>query len=255
LTRIRAVIVPLVMWAAGCRDLGSDVAPEQRTEGPIVLAASPSSGRVGSVVALRGGRIVTGGQYFIGFPGADDYLVSDSTRDSTTWTFVPFGARSGSIVVAEVGRTDQVGQTRQFDVLENADTLALVAVAYDIVPAIAAEESSVVDRMGFRRPWRAVRSGDSVHISQAYSSGEQYREYHLVLLDRGTHQLPSVIAAWVYVKPDHPGSYTEAFTTGLLKIQEFSAGGIIAGRFFGRPSAKYLPNGTFAFYVHVRSTR
>jgi hypothetical protein len=207
------------------------------------------------MIALRGERVVTGRQYFIEFPGADDYLLSDSTKDSTTYTFVPFGARSGFIVVAKVGGTDQVGQTGQFDVLENADTLALVAVAYDIVPAIAAVESSVVDRMGFRRPWRAVRSGDSVHLSQAYSSGEEYREYHLVLVDRGAHQLPSVIAIWVYVQPDYPGSWTETFTTGLLKIQEFNVGGIIAGRFFGRPSSKYLHNGAFTFYVDVRSTR
>lgn len=247
----RATIVMLFLAAIlfeSCADHGTEIMPPKPQ--PLVLTVEPDSGRIGSIVAIRGGQFkALGIQYAIDFPGADSRLVADSCAESTVFTFVPFGARSAPLAVF----SDQLlGLTGEFHVTESPDMLALTVQRYDISPPINAKDSLVVDRMGILRTWRADRQGDTIHISRGFSTGEDYFEYHIVLVDQRATQLPRLVALWVFTKPDYPGSRTDSIHVGILKLQEYNLGGTIAGKFFGRPSASRILNGTFTFWANLR---
>jgi len=237
---------PLLLNA--CSDRGTVIVPENPQ--PPVLKVQPDSGKIGSIVAIQGALIITKGfQYTIVFPGADSPLVSDSTSDSTIFTFVPFGACSGPLAVY----SDRLlGLSRKFYVTESPDTLALTVQRYDISPAVTAKDSFVVDHMGFHQTWRADLRGDSIHLHRGFSNGEDYFEYHVVLIDQGAIQLPRLLAVWTIDFPDYPGSFTDSIHVGMIKLQQYDRNGIIAGKFFTKPSADRILNGTFTFWVNVR---
>lgn len=234
-----------------CADDGTETMPLKPQ--PLVLTVEPDSGRIGSIVAIHSDRInVLTTYHTVGFPGADDQLIPDSSSPSSIFTFVPFGARSGALSVFPWFSAELFGLTGKFSVTEAVDTLALTVARYDISAILTANDSSVIDRMGIRRTWRADRQGNAIHISRGYSTGEEYYEYHLVLIDQGTTQLPRPVALWTYVAPDYPSSRTDTIRVGILKIKEFNTSGIISGRFFGEPSIYKMRNGTFAFWVDLR---
>jgi hypothetical protein len=174
----------------------------------------------------------------------------DSASDTNIFATVPFGARTGPIALY----SDQlVGNTNNFTVTEYVDTTALTVERYDISPLLTPKDSSVIDIMKVRRTWKAECRGDTVHISRSYSVGEEYYEYHFVLIDQGSAQLPRFVSAWTYTKPDYPGSWIYTFHEGLLKVQEFNTSGIVSGRFFSKPiPATKLTNGSIAFWVDLR---
>ncbi len=241
---------------SACSDRGvpntppSPAAPDNQ---PVALVVSPNSGRIGSPISIRDSSVVPRSNYLIGFPGADDLLVASSDSLSTIHAFVPFGARSGRISVDMGSRQ---GLTQPFVVQEISDTLALRVAPYDIVPPVAPADSGIVDFNGVRRAWQAAVSGDSVHISVRYSTGDDIREIHFILLNSGVGSLPEFLGGWTYIKFDYPGSRTIPITTGLLKTQDWNINGVMSGRFFGRLSNPVLPNGAIAFWIdRSRSSR
>ena len=249
-SHIIVLVLSGTMLFGACSDHGSEIVPTNQNGQPFVLTVEPNSGRIGSIVAIGGERFkVPTTQYMVGFAGADDRLVADSCSDSTIFTFVPFGARSGPLSVF----SDQLlGRTDKFSVTEVVDTTALTAVRYDISPMLTANDSSVIDRMGFRRTWRANRQGDTIQIIRGFSTGDEYYEYHIVLISQRAIQLPRPVALWTYIKPDYPGAWTDTVRVGILKIQEFDTSGVISGRFFGKPSISKILSGTFAFWVDLK---
>jgi hypothetical protein len=227
-----------------CSDFGSEVIPVP------LLGIEPNSGRIGSVVAIHGAHFkASASSYAIRFLGANDTLIPDSSSESTIYTFVPFGARSGSL---EIYSNDFVGITGEFSVILSPDPNALTLQPYDISPPITAKDSVVVDRMGISRRWRMDFQGDTVHLSRSYSSGEEAYEYHVVLLDQGPGQLPRVVSLWIRIQPDYPGYWIDPIPVGVLKLQQYDRHGVIAGRFFGRPSVSRMRNGSFTIWAENR---
>jgi hypothetical protein len=186
------------------------------------------------------------GTYSVTFPGADDALSIDSDSAAVIRFFVPFGAVSGPVTVG-FGR--EKGVTGPFTVTEMSDQLGLRVSHYDITPPVTAKDSSVLDLLGSRHSWSAVMRGDSVHIGLLFFEGEVAYEYHFLLRNAGPGRLPQLILAWTVMKPDYPGIMIDTLRAGLMKIQDWDTSGVMSGRFFGRPSARFLLNGTVSFWV------
>ena len=227
-----------------CSDLGSEVIPLP------MLRVEPDSGIIGLIVTLHGAHFkASPPPYMVRFLGANNALIADSSSDSTIYTFVPFGARSGPVEVYSDGHD---GITGEFRVTESPDPFALTVQTYDISPPVTAKDSVVVDSLGISRTWRVDFQGDTVHLSRSYSSGEELYEYHLVLLDQGPIQLPRVVALWVRIQPDHPLYWIDPIPAGILKLQQYDRRGVIAGKFFGVPSISRMLNGTFTIWAEHR---
>jgi hypothetical protein len=236
----------------GCKDHGSDVDPVKQEPVPVVLNVEmdPASGWIGSPLTLRcPGFVLPGRNYMVYFPGADDYLYTGTTSDSVISTFVPFGARSGKIIIAPIG--DGQGRTGDFHIDTSIDTTTLSVAPYDISPPITAKDSSVIDYMGFRRSWRADRQGDTLHIQRRHSTDGKIRDYHFVLIDQGTPLLPRLAAVWTHVDTDYSVAWDDTNHVGVLKLQDYNTHGVISGRFFTKPSAREMLNGTIAFWVDL----
>ena len=227
-----------------CNDLGSEVVPAP------LLGIAPNSGRIGSVVAIQGTHFRSPlSSYAIWFRGAGNTLEPDSSSESTIYTFVPFGAWSGPL---EVYADDFTGITREFTVISSSDPYALTLQGYDILPPVAARDSVIVDRMGISRRWRVDFQGDTVHLSRSYSSGEEVYEYNVVLLDQGPGQLPRIVSTWIRIQPDYSGYWIDPIPVGVLKLQQYDRHGVIAGRFFSRPSISRMRNGSFTIWAEIR---
>lgn len=236
----------LTLVSNGCSDHGSPVPPVIQIEQPIALVVQPDSGRVGAPIIIRDSLFKVSRTYVIQFPGADDVLVVNCNSASTLQTFVAFGAVSGQIAVDIDGH---LGFTQPFNVTGEVDTLALSVTGLDISSPLTPGDSSVIDRMHFRRTWYADIAGDTVHISRGYSTGDEYFEIHFVLLNIAPGVLPRLLKVWTYTKPDYPGSWADTVRTGVLKVQDWNMNGVMSGRFFGKPSIVNMSNGTAAFWV------
>jgi hypothetical protein len=235
----------------GCKDHGSEVVPEREEPIPVVLKVEvdPDSGIVGSAITLRcPGFVSPDRDYWVYFPGADDSLRAKATPDSTISTFVPFGARSGEIVVT-IGQNQ--GRTASFHVEHTVDTTMLSVAPYDISAPVTAKDSSVIDFMGILRSWKADRQGDTLHLHRRYSVGEGSYEYHVVLIDQGSSVLPRLAAVWTHVDTDYNASWDEPNHVGVLKLQDYRVNGVISGRFFGKASTRHMLNGTMVFWVDL----
>jgi len=238
------ILLLAVVLFQSCTDLGRVVIPVPPLE------VEPNSGRIGSIVAIHGTHFKPSpSSYSIRFLGANDTLIPDSSSESTIYTFVPFGARSGPL---EVYSKDFAGITSEFSVVLSPDPNALTLQTYDISPPVTAKDSVIVDRMGITRRWRVDLQGDTVHLSRSYSSGEEVYEYHVVLLDQGPNQFPRIVALWIRIQPDYPGYWTDPIPVGVLKLQQYDRHGVIAGRFFGRPSISRMHNGSFTIWAENR---
>ncbi len=244
------VALTCAVVALSCSDDGSAVVPPAEISKPLSLTFKPDDGKVGSRITIMSSHFVMSYSYLVYFRGADEALVARCDTGTTINAFVPFGAVSGPISVS-LG-SDPFGVTPAFTVTEATDTLTLAVRNYDITPPITAEDSSVVDYMGFRRTWSADVRGDTVHLWQNFATGYIFFEYHFVLVNRGTNQLPFLTNAWIVSKPDYPGTRIDTIRAGLLKVQDWDTSGVMSGRFFGRPSIWGLSNGSIMFWIDRR---
>ena len=83
---LTALATLVTILASGCSDSGSGIVPSDDTQSPIVLTVQPDSGRVGSLVSIRGTQFLAGGRYFVAFRGADEELLADSSTESTIYS-------------------------------------------------------------------------------------------------------------------------------------------------------------------------
>ncbi len=240
--------VLVALSVCGCNDLGSAPPTDNEKEPAVELRISPAAGRIGSVLAIYDIRFTTGADCWMGFPGTGETVRSDSIRDSTAYTFVPFGATSGPI---RVDGWSWTGQTGRFTVTESVDTLALSTVNYDLSVPVTANDAWVNYYPGRKSSWQAERKADTIHLWLARQYPEQYEATHLVLIDRGSGRLPETASVWVDVRTDYHYEWRETIPAGLVKIQQFDDTGVVCGRFFGKPSIRTLLNGTFTFYVDL----
>ncbi len=230
-----------------CSDDGSAVVPPEEISKLFSPTVKPNDGKIGSRITILDAHFVATYSYLVYFRGADWALMANCDTGTTINALVPFGAVSGPISVS-LG-SDPFGVTPAFTVTEVTDTLTLSVRNYDITPPITAEDSSVVDYMGFRRTWTADISGDTVHLRRDFATGGMVFQCHFSLVNRGTNQLPFLTNAWIVSKPDYPGTRIDTIRTGLLKVQDWDTSGVMSGRFFGRPSTWGLSNGTIVFWI------
>lgn len=243
------VVLPIILLSAGCVDQGSKTDPSNHNGGSLDLTVQPDSGTIGTIITIHSQpEQFVKNRYSVGFTGLNDWLSSDSASHSTIFSYVPFGAQSGPV---SVFFDELIGTTNDFRITQSVDTNKLTVANFDISPAITAKDSSVIDRMGFRRTWQAQLRGDTVHISRDFSTGETFYEYNFLLVNRGQQSLPSLHTFWIRSQPDHPGGRIDTIRAGILKLQNFDTSGIISGRFFCNPSTYYILNGTFAFWVDL----
>jgi len=239
-------IIFVTVFVLGCKNSVSP--PNQALP---MLALEPDSGRIGTVVRISDGSFLEPVLYNeIVFPGSDDGLLADSGTQSTIYSFVPFGAVSGQLKVI-AGAVERL--TPPFTVIEAVNTTMLTVHDYDISPAIIETDSMVVDLMGIQRVWLAEKRSDTVHISRSHSTGYEIWTYNLVLRDKGPGQLPEFLQAFVHIKPDYPGEWTDTVRAGILKIQDWDPNAVVSGRFFTHPSLRTMRNGSIRFWANVRS--
>jgi len=235
---------------AGCSDRGAEIPSGESPYEPFIqytpVTVVPDSGRIGATVAVTDSDFRPSYRYAVVFRGTNEPLLITCDSSSTIHAFVPFSALTGPISVCLPGGT---WITQTFVVTESSDTTTLAVAPYDILPPVTSADASVTDRMGFPRSWQASVSGDTVHLSRGYSTGDEYYEYHFVLIARGAQQLPRMAGAWIFVQPDYPGSWRDTIRTGVMKLQDWNPAGVISGRFFGRPSLNRMLNGSTAFWL------
>ena len=241
-----AIVLVAALLVLGCFEEWRGIEPTEPGRHTLAVGAKPDSGRIGSTVVIRNFRFVAGVTYSVTFPGADGALSVDCDSAAVIRFFVPFGAVSGPVTVG-LGR--EKGVTGPFVVTEMSDQLGLTVSRYDITPPVTAKDSSVVNYRGDRRAWSAVMRGDTVHLSLIVYQGEVSYEYHFLLRNGPAGQLPHLMLAWTVMRPDYPGVTIDTLRAGLMKIQDWDTSGVMSGRFFGRPSARFLLNGTVAFWV------
>lgn len=249
--RVTGALLVFTCLNLGCSDAGRDESgddPYPTGCDPLVsLRIEPESGPIGTLVTIRPGPFVTPvNANTVFFEGASDYLLSDSGSQGVLFTFVPFDAASGPVVV-RMGSTK--GLTQPFQVTEAVDTQRTAVSWYDLPGPVRENDSSVVDMMGFRRTWTGELHGDTVHVHRGYSTGDEYYEYHFVMRHRGSGQLPELLQAWIHVRTDYAAVWDDTIRAGLLKVQDWDPGSVLSARFFGRPSLLRMRNGTVAFWV------
>ncbi len=183
---------------SGCSDRGTESTEDEQV---LSLRVEPESGRIGTVVSISNGPFIVPAKRNneVSFPGASEALLSDSGSQTTIFSFVPFGAISGPITVRN--RKD-VAQTQGFQVTETVETARMTVAWYDLSAPITGSDSSVVDLKGIRRTWAADVHGDTIHVHRGYSTGDEYYEYHMLLLNKGDGQLPASLSMWTYIMTD-----------------------------------------------------
>ncbi len=243
-------LLALMSCQMSCSDLGSQSTLPEEIEPDIVINASPSSGRIGSVVTLTGTHFVLPVRYnAVRFTGGDE-LAADSGSASVLFTHVPFGASNGAIHVA-LG-DGGLATSNVFIVTEVYDSAHFSIVPYDLASPLTARDSFVVDGMGVTQAWRATSGHDTVHLRRRYFSGDDITDFDLFLRDRGTGALPTPILLTVTRKMDvlSEPPRIDTVRVGLLKIQDWNLTGILSGRFFTK-DWRWLGNSSFSFWIDM----
>jgi hypothetical protein len=228
---LRATLTVTLLVYLGCVDQGGPVTP------PIVkparLVCVPDSGTIGDMVKIVDGTFAfRASDNIVKFTNAIE-VRADSGTTSHVFTTIPFGALNGPV---RVETPTGVFFSGEFKVTEIYDPGTLNVVRYSLSPAISADDSIVIDPMGFHNIWQATLRHDTVAIHRENHGGEVYNVYNFVFLNKGAGELPRLLNVWVYHRDDTNISGIDTLTVGIMKIQNWDPNTGLSGKFFPRLS-------------------
>ena len=224
----------------GCeKDYSSLIIAEKIVEGPTrkPIFVEPDSGYVGTKLKIFGMKFSSRGvrTNSIEFEGWEA-IRPDSGSTDTLFTYIPFGAETGSIKISYWDGFvfhDTIGISNQLNVVQECDTLSICVLPYNVDVSITEEMSRRVDLSHDKMvDWNAEINNDTVTISRSYEHIDWGITKTLKFLHTDNQQLPRLLS-YISIRVGDTGTRIDTLKTGIIKIQDWDTSGIVSGRVFG----------------------